>query len=409
MRQLISDLTIAMRNLSRNLRRTAVSTLTVAGGIVAFAMASGFMAWVFEDMRDSTVRSQLGHVQIVRPHYFDKGIADPYSYLLNADEKMLAKLAGTDGVVSVTPRLAFSGLASLGDATVSFIGEGVSPQGEKPISARINIDQGRDLQGDNSAEVLLGEGLAANLGAKVGDRIVLLATTEQGGASAVETEVVGIFNTTTKEFDDHALRLPIERARHLMRVSGATSWVMLLDSHTLTQPMIRQLQGFMATDLYEFVPWTSLADFYNKTVTLFSSQVQVVKVIIGLIIVLSISNTQTMSVLERTTEIGTVLALGQKRSVVMRLFVLEGVLLGILGGLLGILMGWGLSLAISAVGIPMPPAPGMAHGFTAKILFTPGIALESLSLAVLTTLIAGLLPAYRASRLNIVDSIRYNQ
>lgn len=75
-----------------------------------------------------------------------------------------------------------------------------------------------------------------------------------------------------------------------MRVSGATSWVMLLDSHTLTQPMIRQLQGFMATDLYEFVPWTSLADFYNKTVTLFSSQVQVVKVIIGLIIVLSISN-----------------------------------------------------------------------------------------------------------------------
>ena len=165
----------------------------------------------------------------------------------------------------------------------------------------------------------------------------------------------------------------------------------------------------MATDLYEFVPWTSLADFYNKTVTLFSSQVQVVKVIIGLIIVLSISNTQTMSVLERTTEIGTVLALGQKRSVVMRLFVLEGVLLGILGGLLGILMGWGLSLVISAVGIPMPPAPGMAHGFTAKILFTPGIAVESLSLAVLTTLIAGLLPAYRASRFNIVDSIRYNQ
>ena len=130
MRQLISDLTIATRNLSRNLRRTAVSTLTVAGGIVAFAMASGFMAWVFEDMRDSTVRSQLGHVQIVRPHYFDKGIADPYNYLLNADEKMLAKLAEIDGVVSVTPRLAFSGLVSLGDATVAFIGEGVSHKGK---------------------------------------------------------------------------------------------------------------------------------------------------------------------------------------------------------------------------------------------------------------------------------------
>ena len=58
-------------------------------------MASGFMAWVFEDMRDSTVRSRLGHVQIVRPlYYFDKGLPIPTSYLLNADEKMLAKLAG---------------------------------------------------------------------------------------------------------------------------------------------------------------------------------------------------------------------------------------------------------------------------------------------------------------------------
>ena len=60
---------------------------------------------------------------------------------------------------------------------------------------------------------------------------------------------------------------------------------------------VRQLQSFLSSDLYELVPWTSLADFYNKTVTLFSSQVEVVKVIIGLIIVLSISNTQTMIVL----------------------------------------------------------------------------------------------------------------
>jgi putative ABC transport system permease protein len=76
---------------------------------------------------------------------------------------------------------------------------------------------------------------------------------------------------------------------------------------------------------------------------------------------------------------------------------------------LGVLIAWILSLLISSVGIPMPPAPGMAHGFTALVLFTPEIAMESISLAVVTTLIAGLLPAYRASRLNIVDSIRYNQ
>ena len=77
------------------------------------------------------------------------------------------------------------------------------------------------------------------------------------------------------------------------------------------------------------IPWSDLADFYNKTVVLFSRQVNVVKFIIGVIIVLTISNTQMMSVLERTTEIGTSLAIGQRRQAVMRMFMAEGVLIGL--------------------------------------------------------------------------------
>lgn len=409
LKTLVSDFQIAVRNLRRNTRRTLVAVMTVAGGIVAFSLASGFIAWIFVDMRDSTVRSQLGHIQIVRPGYFEKGIADPYNFLLERQEGRFDRLAGVEGAVSVSPRLAFSGLASMGDATVSFIGEGVSPAGEKLISARINVDSGRDLESDDEAAVILGEGLATSLGAKVGDTVVLLTTTAQGGAGAVETRVAGIFNTTSKEFDDHALRLPIGKARKLMRVSGDTAWVMLLDSHTRTGQAVDFLRANLPQQGYEIVPWTDLADFYNKTVTLFTSQIQVVKVIIGLIIILTISNTQTMSVLERTTEIGTTLALGRRRSGVMVLFIIEGAMIGVLGGIVGITIGWILAQAISAVGIPMPPAPGMAHGFTGAVLFTPAIAFDSVILAVVTTLIASLLPAWRASHLSIVDALRYNQ
>lgn len=103
------------------------------------------------------------------------------------------------------------------------------------------------------------------------------------------------------------------------------------------------------------------------------------------------------------------LALGQRRRVVMRLFILEGMLIGLLGGVIGILIGWMAAQGISAIGIPMPPAPGMAHGFTGAVLFTPEIALESVGLAVTTTLLASILPAFRASRLSIVDALRYNQ
>jgi putative ABC transport system permease protein len=134
-----------------------------------------------------------------------------------------------------------------------------------------------------------------------------------------------------------------------------------------------------------------------------------VRIIIALIILLSISNTMTTSVMERIGEIGTSMALGVKRTGVMRLFLSEGVLLGCFGGFLGLLVGLALATVISAVGIPMPPPPGMAHGYTGQILVTWDIALHSFALAVGTTLAASILPAWNASRMEIVNALRHNR
>lgn len=409
MLSVIADFLLAGRNLRRNSQRTLVAVLTVASGIIAFLLAGGFIAWIFQDMREATIRSQLGHIQIVRPGYFEKGIADPYAFLLPADSAEQKSVERAAGVASVTPRLAFSGLASHGDVTLAFVGEGIDPERERPISSRIRIQSGKDLEGPGQAAVLLGEGLAHSLGVKAGDAIVLLATAANGSPNAIEIGVAGTFATISKEYDDVALRLPIALARKLMRVQGATSWVVLLDRTEDTPAAVASLRGQLPAAGFELVPWTALADFYNKTVVLFSKQVSVVKFIIGLIIVLTISNTQTMSVLERTREIGTSLAIGQRRRVVLRMFLAEGVLIGALGGVAGIVLGYLLAALISFVGIPMPPPPGMAHGYIGQILISPALAGEALVLALLTTLLASLMPAWKASRMNIVDALRYNQ
>ena len=409
MLSVIADFLLAGRNLRRNSQRTLVAVLTVASGIIAFFLAGGFIAWIFQDMREATIRSQLGHIQIVRHGYFEKGIADPYAFLLPADSAEQKSVERAAGVASVTPRLAFSGLASHGDVTLAFVGEGIDPERERPISSRIRIQSGKDLEGPGQAAVLLGEGLAHSLGVKAGDAIVLLATAANGSPNAIEIGVAGTFATISKEYDDVALRLPIALARKLMRVQGATSWVVLLERTEDTAAAVGSLRGQLPAAGFELVPWTALADFYNKTVVLFSKQVSVVKFIIGLIIVLTISNTQTMSVLERTREIGTSLAIGQRRRVVLRMFLAEGVLIGALGGIAGIVLGYLLAALISFVGIPMPPPPGMAHGYIGQILISPALAGEALVLALLTTLLASLMPAWKASRMNIVDALRYNQ
>lgn len=405
----VSDLTIALRNLRRNTKRSAVAVMTVAGGVIAFVLAGGFIAWIFQDMREATIHSQLGHIQIVRPGYFEKGIADPYAFLLPSNSAAQHAIEKTQGVKSFTPRLAFSGLLSFGDATIPFIGEGIVPTGEKPISSRITIMTGQDLVSSHQMAVILGEGLAKNLGVKAGDKVVILATAANGSPNAVEVEVAGTFSTISKDFDDNALRMPMEVARRLMRVSGATSWVVLLDQTELTTQTVEAMRPNLPSKDFQIISWTELADFYNKTVVLFSKQVDVVKIIIGLIIVLTISNTQTMSVLERTTEIGTSLAIGLRSSDIMRLFLLEGALLGAVGGTVGIGLSYGLAEAISAIGIPMPPPPGMAHGYTGQILVSGCLAADAMTLAMVTTLLASVMPAWRASRMNIVDALRCNQ
>lgn len=400
---------LALRNLTRNRNRSLVSLLTVGGGIIAFLLAGGFINWIFHDMREATIHSQLGHIQIVRPGFFEKGIADPYAYLLPGASTEAETVKAIPEVETVTPRLIFSGLASFGDTTVGFSGEGIDPLAERSISKRITISQGSDLDSKEDQKALLGEGLARNLGVRPGDTVVLLATAENGSTSAIEVTVAGTFFTINKEFDDYALRLPLPLARKLMRVKGATSWVVLLKDTEQTRLANAAITSALPKNGFEVIPWTALADFYNKTVVLFSRQVDVVKLIIGLIIVLTISNTQTMNVLERTTEIGTSLAIGVRAGEVMSLFLLEGLLIGIGGGIFGISLGYLLASAVSAIGIPMPPPPGMAHGYTGQILISAALVRDAFLLAIATTLLASVLPAWRASRLNIVDALRCNQ
>jgi putative ABC transport system permease protein len=403
------DFTQAFRNVVRQRRRALFALVTIVGGIVAFLLAGGFIQWILKDMRESTIHSQLGHVQIVRPGFFEQGLADPYAYLLSTSDPAYQTLSNSPGVRTITPRLAFTGLISHGESTISFSGEGVDPAKEGELSRALQIVAGQPLAADDAHGIILGEGLAANLGVKTGDTIVLLSTTTRGSINAVECKVRGIFATITKAYDDTFLRVPLPIALQLSQAKGATSWIVLLDKTENTDAFIEQARARTDAQKLQFVAWHELADFYNKTVVLFSRQVGVVKILIALIIILSITNTLSMAVIERTGEIGTIMALGVRRGGILRMFVTEGLLLGLFGGVIGILLGALLALTISAIGIPMPPPPGMARGYIGQIMVSPGLIFEALGLALFTTLLASILPAWKASRMIIVDALRHQR
>lgn len=413
MRAWLTDADLALRNVLRHRRRSAMAAGAVAFGVIAVILANSFIAWVMWAMRETTIRSQYGHVQVSRQGYGDFGAAEPSKFLIDEAAPLRKELRSVPYVRVVAPRMSFSGLLSRGDATVSFIGEGVDPREEEALAsslrlprAAINIVEGQNLSADAPMGFVLGEGLAESIGARVGDNVVLLADTPGGGVNGVEGKVRGIFSTISKAFDDAALRLDRSAAQALLRSTGDHRLIVLIDRTENTGRAVDDLRRRFAASGFEFTPWTELADFYNKTAALFAKQTSFVEAVIAVIIVLSITNTMTMSVLERTGEIGTAMAVGVPRSRVLRQFVLEGVTLGVAGGALGVLLGVLLARGISAIGIPMPPPPGQSWGYRAEMLVTAPALIQAFALALVTTLAASVYPAFRASRQVIVDALR---
>src|ERR1700680_1017221 len=100
---------LALRNLLRQPRRSAMAVAAVTAGIVALILASGFIEWIYFDFRELTIHAHLGHLQVVRPGYHRAGKSDPFAYPLPASGVALDKLANEPGVVAVAPRLSFSG------------------------------------------------------------------------------------------------------------------------------------------------------------------------------------------------------------------------------------------------------------------------------------------------------------
>jgi len=409
---------LALRNVFRNKIRTLITLAAISFGSVSIIIAGGFFEDTFLQMREAVIHSHLGHLQIYSKGYSDHGASAPFDYLVEDAEKIIRQISSLEHVKLVTPRISFSGMISTGNNTVSVFCEGINPEGElilnkieniKDVETGITIQEGANLAREDQFDVILGRGLAKNLGAKSGDSLVLLTNTVGGSLNAFDMNVKGIFFTATKEFDDRALRLPIKIAQKLIRTQGVQTLVVLLDRTENTEKARdKVLEIIQKGKLHlELKIWTQLADFYNKTVDLYARQFFILKFIIIVIVVLSIFNTINMAIWERTREIGTIMAMGYKKNDILKLFLTEGFILGVLGGITGILIGVITAWVISFFGIPMPPPPGATVGWTALIKVVPDLLISSMFISVFASLISSFYPAYKASNLNITDALRH--
>lgn len=254
-----------------------------------------------------------------------------------------------------------------------------------------------------------------NAAAGTGARMELLSSSSRGAPNVASLNVVVAENQGFKELDEVSLIVHLAQAQRLVFGRGTprvTSIMVLLNKSADEPAAAARLSEIVAAHASSqplvVRRFDELNPFYVQSEQLFDVIFGFIFVLIGGIVLFTVGNTMNTAVVERTVEVGTLRAIGSRRGLIRRLFVVEGFVLGCAGALLGLTAAVVLAAIINASGITWLP-PGSSERMALQVrvmsdLFT--VVGTTLSLVLIATASAWW-PAWRAANLNMVDALRH--
>ncbi len=266
-------------------------------------------------------------------------------------------------------------------------------------SFEVRFADGRAVEPGERGVVAVGADLVGKLEAEVGKRVTIRGES---------FEVVGIAEKTLTA-PDQAVMMGLEDAQDLFVASLPAAVRETVDARELVTSIAVYLdQGrdpdAMARVIAEEIPDITamgpegFQTSVQEPLQIFNQIIYAVALVSLLVGGLSVINTMTMAVAERTREIGVRKAIGASDGAIMRQFVAESAVIGLVGGVLGLLAGWGIVLAANSAG---------AASATELFLLTPRLAFGAVGFAVVLGVVSGLYPAWHAARLDPVEALRY--
>ncbi len=399
-------LKIAFRNVLRNRRRTLLNVFMIAGGVSALIVFNSFVLSIISGLREITIKTQTGHIQVATPSYWEKTARSPKEALLSDFANIQKRVSKDPRVKSVSGRLTFFGLISKGDQSTSARGMSFDPAVDGNVAKSYHFDSGRPFKSPKAYEVAMGSILARQMNAHVGDRITVLANTYDGVVNALDLEVVGVFTTSVAMIDERTILIPLKVAQSLLDTKKVEQIVVNLKETSETDAVVSSLRRELGGSLV-VKPWYQVSQLYRQVEDFNRVQNSVLEVIILSLILLGILNTIGMSVFERTGEIGTIAALGERSGSILIQFVLEGGILGLLGALAGAALGLTLTQLINHLKLTLV-MPGATVPLTIYLEFYAYAFLNAGFLSVVAGTVAAIFPAFRASRMNIANALRHN-
>ena len=397
---------LAARNVMRNTARSILSLAAIAAGVAGLMLSGGFVNDLIFQLGEALIHSQSGHVQVGRIGFFASGSRAPGRYLITPEDTARLAAEKVPNVVDAMRRVGFSGLLGNGRSSYPIVGEGVEPDQEAKLGTYMVLAEGRALTSRDRYGALVGAGVARAMGLKTGSSFNVVAPTVDEAMNTVDLEVVGIFHSFSKDYDDRTIKVSLQTAQELIDTKGANLIVLLLDDTRHTVRVARTLESKAQGLGLEVKTWDWVNDFYWKAVALYDRQFGVLRLIVLLMVVLAVAGAINVGVLERAGEFGTMRALGNRSADVVKLVLVEGALMGVLGALLGVFVGWAAAWGLSTLGIPMPPPPNSNLEYVARIRLYPSLVISAAGIGIFATVAACAIPAIRVARIPIAEALR---
>ncbi len=269
------------------------------------------------------------------------------------------------------------------------------------LNKNAEVEDGRPLLRTDTAAVVIGANIAQPRGEEeplleVGDRIKIEAEVK-GATKTLTLRVVGVYERTGGSFGanlDDSIGIPLRTAQQFFEVGGEFDYIMVqAESLDLVKDVVDRIEDKMGDEVM-VISYESAQELVGEVLGTIEAVLGGIAAISLIVAGIGIINTMTISVMERTREIGIMKAIGAKSLDVLLMFISEALLTGFVGGLMGSIFGAALSEVVGDF-INMPPAPSIGLG-----VFVVGFA-------ILTGTVSGMYPAWRASNLNPVEALRY--
>lgn len=398
---------LAWSNLGRNRRRTLATLLLTAIGVTGIMATSGFALYTYDSLREFAMRDK-GHVILTHPDFYQEQEDYPLQYGLDNADTLEQTLLQDHRVRDTLASVEFSGLITNGDKSTIFVGEGVEPELFQVRGPSMRLDAGRLFgvaDADASAQALVGTSLADNLKVGVGDGLTLMSTTVDGALNAVDVTVRGVVSTGVPELDSRLVMTRITDAQRLLNSERVTRIGVYLNESSYSDAFHQNL-GEQYPEL-GVTAWHERAFFYTSVRDLYNRIFGVMGVVILAMVGFAIFNTASMSVIERTREIGALAAMGTRRGEVLRLFLMEAGLIGLLGSLVGLVLSGLLSVGLMVFEVQMPPPPGQTEGYPLQVYWSAEMAVVSSMIVVVLAVLASGIATLRGIRKPIVEALNY--